>query len=123
MRVEIFDQGKLYIDDEVVGAVQSGAIEMGLAGINQISRKLPAADIMEQPFLFNFEALTRAAVNPERGLRKLLDGAVLEAIGVRVALVADSRLASVHYQGAGRGRSGADQEARQSACSVKPWLA
>ena len=84
VRVEIFDQGKLYIDDEVVGAVQSGAIEMGLAGINQISRKLPAADIMEQPFLFNFEALTRAAVNPERGLRKLLDGAVLEAIGVRV---------------------------------------
>lgn len=84
VHVEIFDGGKLYIDDQVVGAVQSGAIEMGLAGINQIARRLPAADIMEQPFLFNFEALTNAAVSPERDLRKLLDSAVLEAIGVRV---------------------------------------
>jgi C4-dicarboxylate-binding protein DctP len=84
VQVEIFDRGKLYIDDQVVGAVQSGAIEMGLAGINQISRRLPAADIMEQPFLFNFEALTHAAVNPEGDLRKLLDKAVLETIGARV---------------------------------------
>lgn len=84
VRVEIFDRGKLYIDDQVVGAVQSGAIEMGLAGINQISRRLPAADIMEQPFLFNFEALTRAATNPGGELRKLLDKAILETIGVRV---------------------------------------
>src|SRR5262245_14849274 len=84
LRVEIFDEGKLYIDDQVVGAVQSGAIEMGLAGINQISRRLPAADIIEQPFLFNFEALTRAAVSPEKDLRQLLDKAVVEAMGVRV---------------------------------------
>jgi C4-dicarboxylate-binding protein DctP len=84
VRVEIIDRGKLYIDDQVVGAVQSGAIEMGLAGINQISRRLPAADIMEQPFLFNFAALTHAAVSSERELRKLLDRAVLETIGVRV---------------------------------------
>ena len=84
LRVEIFDQGKLYIDDQVVGAVQSGAVEMGLAGINQISRRLPAADIIEQPFLFNFEALTRAAASPERELRQLLDQAILETVGVRV---------------------------------------
>ena len=84
LRVEIFDQGKLYIDDQVVGAVQSGAVEMGLAGINQISRRLPAADIIEQPFLFNFEALTAAATSPERELRQLLDKAILEGIGVRV---------------------------------------
>ena len=84
LRVEIFDRGKLYIDDQVVGAVQTGAVEMGLAGINQISRRLPAADIIEQPFLFNFEALTRAAASPEGELRQLLDKAVLEAVGVRV---------------------------------------
>ena len=84
LRVEIFDQGKLYIDDQVVGAVQSGAVEMGLAGINQISRRLPAADIIEQPFLFNFEALTNEAASPERELRQLLDNAILETIGVRV---------------------------------------
>jgi TRAP-type C4-dicarboxylate transport system substrate-binding protein len=34
--VEIFDNGKLYVDDQVVDAVRSGAIEMGLAGLNQI---------------------------------------------------------------------------------------
>jgi C4-dicarboxylate-binding protein DctP len=64
--------------------VQSGAIEIGVAGINQIARRLPAADIMEQPFLFNFEALTRAATSPDSEMRKLLDKAVLETIGVHV---------------------------------------
>jgi C4-dicarboxylate-binding protein DctP len=82
--IEIFDKQRLFIDDQVVGAVQSGAAEMGMAGINQISRRLPAAEIVEQPFLFNFDALTRAAASPERELRQLLDKAVLETIGVRV---------------------------------------
>jgi C4-dicarboxylate-binding protein DctP len=84
VRVEIFDGGKVYTDEQTVGAVASGEIDMGLAGNNQISRWLPAADIMEQPFLFNFEALTHAAVSPESELRKLLDQSVLETIGVRV---------------------------------------
>jgi C4-dicarboxylate-binding protein DctP len=84
LRVEIFDSGKLYNDQQVVGAVQSGAIEMGSAVISQISKRLPAADIMEQPFLFNFEALTRAALSPESELRRLIDKAVLETIGVHV---------------------------------------
>ena len=84
LRVEIFDSGKLYNDEQVVGAVQSGAIEMGSAVISQISKRLPAADIMEQPFLFNFEALTRAALSPESELRQLIDKAVLETIGVHV---------------------------------------
>ena len=82
--IEIFDKGRLYIDDEVLGAIQSGAVEMGMAGINQISRKLPAAEIIEQPFLFNFEALATAAADPDRELRQLLDKAILEALGVRV---------------------------------------
>ena len=84
LRVEIFDNGKLYNDQQVVGAVQSGAIEMGSAVISQISKRLPATDIIEQPFLFNFEALTRAALSPESGLRQLIDKAVLEVIGVHV---------------------------------------
>jgi C4-dicarboxylate-binding protein DctP len=82
--VEIFDKGQLYNDFEVLGAIQSGAVDMGMAGINQISKKLPAAEIIEQPFLFNFEALTRAAADPDRELRRLLDKAILDAIGVRV---------------------------------------
>jgi C4-dicarboxylate-binding protein DctP len=84
LRIEIFDSGKLYNDQQVVGAVQSGAIEMGSAVISQISKRLPAADIMEQPFLFNFEALTRAALAPDSELRQLIDKAVLDTIGVHV---------------------------------------
>jgi C4-dicarboxylate-binding protein DctP len=84
IRIEIYDKGKLYNDHQVVGAVQSGAIEMGSAVISQISKRLPAADIMEQPFLFNFEALTRAALSPESELRQLIDKAVLEKLGVHV---------------------------------------
>ena len=52
--IEIFDKGKLYIDDQTVGAVATGAIEMGVAGLNQFAKRIPAIDIMEQPFLFNF---------------------------------------------------------------------
>jgi C4-dicarboxylate-binding protein DctP len=82
--VEIFDKGRLYIDDQVVDAVSSGAIEMGVAGFNQFVKKVPAVDIMQQPFLFNFGALVRAATSPDSELRKLIDKAVLEAVGVRV---------------------------------------
>jgi C4-dicarboxylate-binding protein DctP len=82
--VEIFDKSKLYIDNEVVDAVKSGAVEMGLAGLNQITKAVPAAGIMEQPFMFNFDALVRAATAPDSEMRKLIDDAVLKALGVRV---------------------------------------
>src|SRR5262245_26278522 len=82
--IEIFDKGKLYIDDQTVGAVESGAIEMGVAGLNQFAKRIPAIDIMEQPFLFNFEALVRATANPQSEIRKLIDKTILETVGVRV---------------------------------------
>jgi len=82
--VEIFDSGKLYVDDQVVDAVRSGAIEMGLAGLNQFDRLVPATGMLEQPFLFNFEALVRASTNPDSELRKLIDGAILKTAGLRV---------------------------------------
>jgi C4-dicarboxylate-binding protein DctP len=82
--VEIFDSGKLYVDDQVVDAVRSGAIEMGLAGLNQIDGYLPAAGLLEQPFLFNFDALTRAATSPDSELRKVIDGDILKTLGLRV---------------------------------------
>jgi C4-dicarboxylate-binding protein DctP len=82
--VEIFDSGKLYVDDQVVDAVRSGAIEKGLAGLNQIDGFLPAAGLLEQPFLFNFDALTRAATSPDSELRKVIDDAILKTLGLRV---------------------------------------
>jgi C4-dicarboxylate-binding protein DctP len=82
--IEIFDKGKLYIDDQTVGAVESGAIEMGVAGLNQFARRIPAIDIMEQPFLFNFEDLVRATARPDSPIRALIDRTILNVVGVRV---------------------------------------
>ena len=82
--IEVFDNGKLYIDDQAVDAVASGAIEMGVAGLYQMAKKIPAIDIMEQPFLFNFDALIRAAVSPNSEIRKIIDAVILEKLGLRI---------------------------------------
>ena len=82
--VEVFDRGKLYIDDEVVDAVATGSIEIGVAGLYQFAKKIPALDIMEQPFLFNFDSLVRAAVSPDGEVRRIVDAAVLDALAVRI---------------------------------------
>lgn len=81
---EVFDKGSRYIDDQAVDAVASGAIEMGVAGLYQFAKKMPAIDIMEQPFLFNFDALIRAAVSPDGEIRGIIDTAVLKQLGVRI---------------------------------------
>ena len=82
--VEIFDNSRLYRDDQALDAVASGAIEMGSVGISQFVKKMPALDLFGQPFLFNFEALVRAAADPDGDVRKMLDKAVLDRFGVRV---------------------------------------
>jgi len=82
--VEIFDNSQLYKDNEVLAAVSSGAIEIGVLPYQQFHAKVPALEVFEQPFLFNFEALVRAATNPQGEFRRLLDKAVLETTGVRV---------------------------------------
>lgn len=82
--IEIFDKGQLYTDDQTVGAIESGAIEMGFAGFNQFAKRIPSIDILEQPFLLNFEALVQAATSPDSEIRKLIDKAILDAVGMRV---------------------------------------
>ena len=82
--VEIFDNSRLYKDNEALEAVTSGAIEMATLPYQQFHRKAPSVEIFEQPFLFNFEALVRAATSPDGEIRRLLDKAVLDATGVRV---------------------------------------
>ena len=82
--IEIFEDSKLYKDHEIVGAVASGAIEMGTPNLDQYIEKIPAVAIFQQPFLFNFEALVRAATNPDHEFRKLIDKAVLETAATRV---------------------------------------
>jgi C4-dicarboxylate-binding protein DctP len=82
--VEVFDKGKLYTDDQTVEAVASGKIEMGVAGFNQFAQRIPGIDIMEQPFLFNFEALVNGAAKRGSPIRELVDAAILRKVGVRV---------------------------------------
>jgi C4-dicarboxylate-binding protein DctP len=84
LSIEIYDNGRLYIDTQVVDAIASGSIEMGVAGTYQFAKKIPDISIVEQPFLLNFEALLRAAVDPDGDIRKMIDAAVLGATGVRV---------------------------------------
>jgi C4-dicarboxylate-binding protein DctP len=82
--VEIYDNSQLYRDDQAVAAVASGAIEMATITYQQLTGKVPALGIFEQPFMFNTDALVRAAVQPDGEMRKLLDKAVLDATGIRV---------------------------------------
>jgi C4-dicarboxylate-binding protein DctP len=82
--VEIYDNSRLYRDDQAADAVASGAVEMATITYQQLTGKVPAIGIFEQPFLFNTDALVRAAVHPDGELRRLLDEAVLNATGVRV---------------------------------------
>jgi C4-dicarboxylate-binding protein DctP len=84
IQVEITDSAKLFKEDQALGAVGSGAIEMGSVGVSFLQEKVPAVQVFGQPFLFNFDALMREAVSPDREMRALLDKAVLEATGARV---------------------------------------
>jgi TRAP-type C4-dicarboxylate transport system substrate-binding protein len=82
--VEIFDNGQLYSDTEVVEAVASGAIDLGVAGSYEFSKTIPDISLVEQPFLLNFEALVRAALDADSDLRWLIDQSIVRATGARV---------------------------------------
>jgi C4-dicarboxylate-binding protein DctP len=82
--IEIFDKGQLYIDERVVDAVAAGEIEMGVAGLSQFSERTAAVDVIQMPFLFNFEALVRAATSADSELRKLIDTSIRDSTGTRV---------------------------------------
>ena len=84
LHIEIIDNARAYDDQQVAPAVASGAIEMGVANLTQFVNAVPAVDVLQQPFLFNSEVLVRAAADPHRPMRKLIDEAVLHATGVRI---------------------------------------
>jgi C4-dicarboxylate-binding protein DctP len=67
-----------------VGAVSSGAVDIGLAATYHFVGGVPAVAILDQPFLFNFSALVRAAATPGSEIRSMIDQAILAKLGVRV---------------------------------------
>jgi C4-dicarboxylate-binding protein DctP len=82
--IEIFDKAQLVRDEEVVAAVSSGTVELGMAGSYHFAIRVPAVAILDQPFLFNFPALVRAAATPGSEIRSVIDEAILAGLGVRV---------------------------------------
>jgi C4-dicarboxylate-binding protein DctP len=80
---EISDGGKLYPEAKLVEVVSSGAIEMAIIGFNQFSAKAPAMDVVQQPFLLNYDKLVRAALSADSELRAIIDRSILESTGVR----------------------------------------
>ena len=82
--VEIFDKAQLFTDYQVVDAVASGAVDIGMTAAQQFSYKAPLVGILEQPFLFNFQALMSAAARPGSEIRKAIDETILAEVGVRV---------------------------------------
>jgi len=82
--IEIFDKEQLFRDEEVVGAVSSGAVDIGVAASFHYAKKVPAIAILDQPFVFNFPALVRATVSPESEIRQLIDDAILSDMGMRI---------------------------------------
>ena len=82
--IEIFDKAQLFTDYQVVDAVSSGAVDIAMTAAQQFSYKAPLVGILDQPFLFNFQALMSAAASPGSEIRKLIDEAILAEIGVRV---------------------------------------
>jgi C4-dicarboxylate-binding protein DctP len=82
--IEILDKGVPFPDGQIVAAVSAGKVEVGLAGLHEVANKLPTIDILQQPFLFNFDALVRATTKPDAQVRQLIDAAVLEGLGTRI---------------------------------------
>jgi C4-dicarboxylate-binding protein DctP len=82
--IEIFDKAQLFRDEKVVGAVSAGAVDIGMAGSYHFATRVPAVAILDQPFLFNFPALVRAAATPGSEIRSVIDEAILANLSVRV---------------------------------------
>ena len=82
--IEIIDKAQLLTDYQVVDGVAAGIADIGMTAAQQFSYKAPLVGILDQPFLFNFQALMDAAARPGSEIRKLIDDAILARIGVRV---------------------------------------
>ncbi len=82
IKIEIYSSAELYKDDQVLDAVASGAIEMGLVPAGRVTDQVPAFGLLYVPFLFNSIEDVAAATGPGQPIRTALDGELLNK-GVR----------------------------------------
>jgi TRAP-type C4-dicarboxylate transport system substrate-binding protein len=84
VKVTLLGKGQAYEDNEVISAISSGAIEMGATSLNQFAYDVPLAGVFLQPFMFNYDALVRAAAKPGSEIRTLIDEEILYWTNARV---------------------------------------
>ena len=84
VKVSIYDKASFYLDYQVPEGVSSGAIEMGVAPLAAYTDEIPPAGLFMQPFLFNFDAIVRAASARGSEIRKLIDAEIEKKAGVKV---------------------------------------
>jgi C4-dicarboxylate-binding protein DctP len=86
LKITIGGRARRYEDNEVISAVSSGAIEMGATSLNQFAYDVPLAGVFLQPFMFNYDALVRAAAKPGSEIRGLIDDEILYWTNTHVLL-------------------------------------
>ena len=111
VKVSIYDKASFYLDYQVPEGVSSGAIEMGVAPLAAYTDEIPPAGLFMQPFLFNFDAIVRAASARGSEIRKLIDAEIEKEGGGQGAVVAALRTERRLRQGE-FGRSQSDRGAQ-----------
>jgi C4-dicarboxylate-binding protein DctP len=84
LKTQIFPSAQLFKDNEVPGAVGSGAVEAGSTFIGRFAGSVPAVDVISIPFIFKNEAHLRKVVAPGSDLRKTIDAAILKETNNKV---------------------------------------
>jgi C4-dicarboxylate-binding protein DctP len=82
--IDVHDKGQLYPDYQVPEVIGGGAVELGVTQLANFSQYVPVAGVFMQPFLFNFDAILRAAARPDGDIRKMIDSAIVNETGARV---------------------------------------
>ena len=84
LTIDVHDKGQLYPDYQVPEVIGGGAVELGVTQLANFSQHAPVAGVFMQPFLFNFDAIVRAAAKPGGDIRAMIDGAIMKETGARV---------------------------------------
>src|SRR5262249_28010113 len=53
LKIDFYDKAQLFLDNQVIEAVRSGAVEMGIAQLGFFAKEVPAVEIFQQPFAFD----------------------------------------------------------------------
>ncbi len=84
IKVKVYDKAEFCFDYQVPQMVGSGAIEMGVVPLAQYAEEIPSAGLFMQPFLFNFDAIVRAATSRKSEVRTSIDSEIEAKAEVRV---------------------------------------